>query len=162
MNAEILGNSPTQAREMALDDAKARIPVLLKLRHYQKSTLDLIEQALRTHGLMDLQRLPEWLQQGRLLLLVDGINELPSDAARRELAAFRREYRATTPMIFATRELMVGGDLEIGQRLGYLCPFTHNALPCLRLYFWSRTRISGSFKTTLDTKTFKTLLLHHH
>lgn len=104
--------------ERALNDADARIPVLLELRHYQTSTPDLIERALRTHGLFaDAQRLSEWLRQGRLLLLVDGINELPSDAARRELAAFRREYRTTTPMIFATRELAVGGDLEIGKRL---------------------------------------------
>lgn len=102
----------------ALSAADARIPVLLELRHYQTSTPDLIERALRTHGLfLDAQRLPEWLRQGRLLLLVDGINELPSDVARRELAAFRQEYRITTPMIFATRELAVGGDLEIGKRL---------------------------------------------
>ncbi len=104
--------------ERALGDADARIPVLLELRHYQEPTLDSLRRVLGEHGfLVDAQRLPEWLRQGRLLVLVDGINELPSDAARRELAAFRREYRTTTPMIFATRELAVGGDLEIGKRL---------------------------------------------
>lgn len=104
--------------ERALSDADARIPVLLELRHYQESILDSLRQVLGEHGLfVDAQRLPEWLRQGRLLLLVDGINELPSDVARRGLAAFRREYRTTTPMIFATRELAVGGDLEIGKRL---------------------------------------------
>ncbi len=78
--------------ERALGDADARIPVLLELRHYQESTLDLIERALREHGFfVDSQRLPEWLQQGRLLLLVDGINELPSDTARRELAVGGRQ-----------------------------------------------------------------------
>ncbi len=104
--------------ERALGDADARIPVLLELRHYQESTLDSLRRVLREHGfLVDAQRLPEWLRQGRLLVLVDGINELPSDVARRELAAFRREYRTTTPMVFATREWAVGGDLEIGKRL---------------------------------------------
>ena len=104
--------------ERALSDADARIPVLLELRHYQESILDSLRRVLGEHGLfVDAQRLPEWLRQGRLLLLVDGINELPSEVARRGLAAFRREYRTTTPMIFATRELAVGGDLEIGKRL---------------------------------------------
>ncbi len=104
--------------ERALGDANTRIPLLLELRHYQESTLDSLRRVLGEHGFfVDSQRLPEWLRQGRLLLLVDGINELPSDVARRELAAFRREYRTTTPMIFATRELAVGGDLEIGKRL---------------------------------------------
>jgi hypothetical protein len=147
----------------ALDDANACIPVLLELRHYQESTLDLIERALRVHGFfVDSQRLPEWLRQGWLLLLVDGVNELPSDVARRELAAFRREYRTTTPMIFATRELMVGGDLEIGKRLGCPCPHIHNTLLCLWLCPCRISmRISGSFKITVATATFSTPPLHH-
>ncbi len=104
--------------EKALREADTRTPVLLELRHYRESTLDLIEWALQEKGIfIDLQYLQELLQQGHLLLLADGINELPSVAARRELEAFRRGYRATTPMIFTTRELAAGGDLGIGKRL---------------------------------------------
>jgi predicted NACHT family NTPase len=100
--------------ERALGDANACIPVLLELRHYEKSTLDSLGGVL--DEFVEPQYLPGWLRQGRLLLLVDGINELPSGDARLELAKFRQKYRAT-PMIFTTRELMVGGDLKIGKQL---------------------------------------------
>ena len=104
--------------EKALCEVDTRIPVLLELRHYRESTLDLIKLALQEHGIfIDSQCLQELLQQGHLLLLADGINELPSEAARRELEAFRRGYRATTPMIFTTRELAAGSDLGIDKRL---------------------------------------------
>jgi len=50
-------------------------------------------------------------------LLVDGVNELPSEEARRELHKFRQDYQKTTPMIFTTRDLGVGGDLGITKKL---------------------------------------------
>jgi HEAT repeat protein len=57
------------------------------------------------------------LRQGRLLLLVDGVNELPSDRGRVMVNQFRELYQKTCPMIFTTRELSAGGDLGIVKRL---------------------------------------------
>ncbi|MFN7714967.1 MAG: HEAT repeat domain-containing protein, partial [Pseudanabaenaceae cyanobacterium] len=57
------------------------------------------------------------LRQGRLLLLVDGVNELPSDPGRVMVNQFRELYQKTCPMIFTTRELSAGVDLGIAQRL---------------------------------------------
>ena len=50
------------------------------------------------------------------MLLVDGVNELPTEAARRDLEAFRQNYTAT-PTIFTTRDLGVAGDLGIDNKL---------------------------------------------
>ena len=100
-------------------DAAARIPVLVELRYWQTGVCDRILAVLHQHDPaleLDLATLKAWLRQGRLLLLMDGLNELPSEAARREVATFRQDY-AQTPMIFTTRELSVGGDLGIAKKL---------------------------------------------
>jgi HEAT repeat protein len=52
-----------------------------------------------------------------LLLLVDGVNELPSDRGRAQVNQFRELFQKTCPMIFTTRELSAGGDLGIAKRL---------------------------------------------
>jgi len=52
-----------------------------------------------------------------LLLLVDGLKQLPSEAARRDLKALRQNYQKTTPMIFTTRDLGVGSALDIAKKL---------------------------------------------
>jgi predicted NACHT family NTPase len=44
------------------------------------------------------------------------MNELPSDAARTDVANFRRNY-PKVPMIFTTRDLSLGGDLGIEKKL---------------------------------------------
>ncbi|MCC5606205.1 hypothetical protein LC612_05225 [Nostoc sp. CHAB 5834] len=54
---------------------------------------------------------------GQFLLLVDGLNELPNNEARRDLDGFRQKYHRVTPMIFTTRYLGVGGDLGIEKKL---------------------------------------------
>jgi hypothetical protein len=56
------------------------------------------------------------LRQGRFLLLMDGLNELPSEAARRDVMTFRKDFNRT-PMIFTTRDLSVGGDFGIEKTL---------------------------------------------
>ena len=95
----------------------ARIPVLVELRYYQTDFLDLIRDFCKRHGTLltreDVERL---LFEKQLFLLVDGLNELPSEAARRDVMAFRQTY-PTTPMIFTTRDLGVGGDLNIAKKL---------------------------------------------
>jgi len=97
-----------------------KIPVLVELRYYHTSTLDLIQDFLQRHEpnlTVDAETLKTWLRQGQLLLLVDGVNELPSDEARRDLHKFRQDYQKTTPMIFTTRDLGVGGDLDVAKKL---------------------------------------------
>ncbi len=96
----------------------AAIPVLVELRYYQTSILDLIRDFLKRHHiLLSNCEIEQLLFDGQFLLLVDGVNELPSEAARGDLQKFRQDYRNTTPMVFTTRDLGVGGDLGIEQKL---------------------------------------------
>jgi HEAT repeat protein len=93
------------------------IPVLVELRSWQTSIVDLIRNALKRHGwalgAVDVEKL---LGSDRLLLLVDGVNELPSEAARIDVANFRRDHPKVL-MIFTTRDLRLGGDLGIEKQL---------------------------------------------
>ncbi|NJN07286.1 MAG: hypothetical protein HC815_04615 [Richelia sp. RM1_1_1] len=101
-----------------------QIPILVELRFYKTSIIGLIRDFLLRHD----RNLPidsgdvkfnvsTLLRQGKLLLLIDGVNELPSEAARQDLQKFRQDYRNTTPMIFTTRDLGIGGDLGIEKKL---------------------------------------------
>ena len=58
----------------------------------------------------------------KLLLLLDGVNEMPSQKRRQELQLFREE-NSDTPMIFTTRDLALGGSLGIEQQLE-MCALT--------------------------------------
>ncbi len=94
-----------------------QIPVLVELRQYRTSVLDLIRQFLRRHKLrLESADIETLLYDGQFLLLVDGVNELPNENARRDLKTFRQNY-PHTPMIFTTRDLGVGGDLGIEKKL---------------------------------------------
>ena len=99
------------------------IPVLVELRYYETSVIKCIHDFLRSHDpsfsrdeSLGRDEIEQWLIQGQLLLLIDGVNELPSEAARRDLQQFRLLYK-TTPMIFTTRELVGAGDLKIQKKL---------------------------------------------
>ncbi|MBE9139213.1 TIR domain-containing protein [Nodosilinea sp. LEGE 07088] len=99
--------------------ATVQIPVLVELRYWQTSVLERIRAFLYRHDPqldLDDAALTTLLRQGRFLLLFDGLNELPSDDARTQLVAFRRDY-AKVPMIFTTRDLGLGGDLGIEKKL---------------------------------------------
>jgi len=121
------GKSTALAR-LLLEEAQRRragenggeIPVLVELSYYPTSILDLIQDFLQRHQPkleVDGSTLKNWLRQGQLLLLVDGVNELPSQQARQDLHTFRQNYQKTTPMVFTTRDLGVGGDLDITKKL---------------------------------------------
>jgi predicted NACHT family NTPase len=100
-----------------------QIPILVELRFYQTSIVDLIQKFLHRHDPeldLDENSLKNYLRQGQFLLLIDGINELPSEAARQALKIFRDQYQKTTPMIFTTRDLGVGGDLNLEKKLEML------------------------------------------
>ena len=107
-----------------------KIPVLVELRYYETSVLDLIQEFLKRHDPnldLDHKTLQNWLHQGYLLLLVDGLNELPTEEAWLNLRKFRQNYEKTTPMIFTTRDLGVGGDLKIVNKLE-IQPLTNSSI----------------------------------
>ncbi|MBD2210679.1 HEAT repeat domain-containing protein [Nostoc linckia FACHB-104] len=117
------GKSTALARLLLEEAEKAKslgdsgcIPVLVELRQYTTSVLDLIQNFLQRHGLYIDVEIKTLLRNRQFLLLVDGVNELPNEEARRELKTFR-ENHPKTPMIFTTRDLGVGGDLGIDQKL---------------------------------------------
>jgi HEAT repeat protein len=110
----------SQRVAIAADCGKSRIPVLVELRYYETSIIDLITAFLHRHDPnlpIDSDRVKKLLRQGNCLLLIDGVNELPSPEARSHLQKFRQDYQQTTPMIFTTRDLGVGGDLGIDKKL---------------------------------------------
>ncbi len=114
-----------QEAEIALSDRNAKIPVLVELRYLpseanESSVCDHIVAFMHKHDpALDIDEagIKQLLRQGRLLLLVDGVNELPSDRGRVMVNQFRELYQKTCPMIFTTRELSAGGDLGIAKRL---------------------------------------------
>ena len=100
-----------------LQQSEGQVPVLVELRYWSTSIEGLIQGFLQRHGLtLDDSTLSTLLSQGRFLLLVDGLNELPSESARTQLSAFRRNH-PKVPMIFTTRDLGLGGDLGIEKKL---------------------------------------------
>lgn len=111
------GKSTALARLMLEEATKpnARIPVLVELRYWQGSIAQLILNALKRHDpLITTEQLESVLTQS--LILFDGVNELPSEEARTQLSAFRRD-QLKVPMIFTTRDLSLGGDLGIERKL---------------------------------------------
>jgi HEAT repeat protein len=109
--------------EKAKEDRRARIPVLVALRRYATSARDLVRDSLQRNGVeLGMKQLGSLLSQGRLSLLCDGINELPREESRRDLESFRVKYRASTPMVFTTRDVGIGGDLGISKKLEMVPP----------------------------------------
>jgi predicted NACHT family NTPase len=110
------GKSTALAR-LLLEESQGKIPVLVELRYYRSSIAALIQSFFQKHDLtLTVMEVEQLLHDRRLLLLVDGVNELPSEEARQELAAFRRSH-LTTPMIFTTRDLGLGDNLGIEKSL---------------------------------------------
>ncbi|MEO1764073.1 MAG: NACHT domain-containing protein [Cyanobacteria bacterium J06629_18] len=96
-----------------------RIPILIELRYWQTSIFELIQTFLKQHDEnlnLDETTLKNLLYQGKFLLLIDGVNELPSEKSRRQVGLFRKNF-SQTPMIFTTRDLGIGGDLGIEKKL---------------------------------------------
>jgi len=115
-----------QEAEKALSDRQAKIPVLVELRYLSSeangsSVCDRIVAFMHKHDPalgIDEAGIKQLLSQGRLLLLVDGVNELPSDRlGRPQVIQFRELYQKNCPMIFTTRELNASVDFGIAKRL---------------------------------------------
>jgi len=111
--------------QAALADRQAPIPVLVELGYLpseanQSSVTERILEFIHTHDpALDLDEavIKLLLRQGRLLLLFDGLNELPSEKSRNQVSLFWHDYQKSTPAIFTTRDLSVGSNLGIEKRL---------------------------------------------
>ncbi|MEQ9234454.1 NACHT domain-containing protein [Coleofasciculus sp. E2-BRE-01] len=109
-----------------LEKPEPRIPVLVPLKRYNirfstsedpSGMLTLIRNALKPQLRLKIPDVEELLFQKRLILLLDGFNEMPADTVRTELKAFREECQySEVPLICTTRELG-SGDLGIKRRL---------------------------------------------
>jgi HEAT repeat protein len=95
--------------------AEGLVPVLVQLKG-DRTVPELIKAEFRARKVrVTDEQIEDWLWADRLVLLLDGVNEIPNDNLRRSLAQFR-EDNSTVPMIFTTRDLSLGGDLGIGKR----------------------------------------------
>ncbi|MCY6489879.1 HEAT repeat domain-containing protein [Leptolyngbya sp. GGD] len=100
----------------SIENSSLPIPVLVPLKSDQ-SILKLIQRALwRGRLRLDETAIEDLLFEGRLLLLLDGINEIPRQELQRELQEFR-EDNLDVSMIFTTRDLASGGYLGIEKQL---------------------------------------------
>lgn len=119
---------------------KRKIPVLIELRRLDTSTSieNLIYKILRSHKCrVDKDKIEDFLLDGELLLLMDGLNELPSDEARDKVVGFRQDY-PDTDMVFTTRDLVLGGNLGIDEQLK-IQPLTESQIQnFIRNYFPER------------------------
>ena len=95
------------------------IPVLVELRDCKSgSVLEWIQNKALRRSRLQIEDIEDLLFTRRLLLLFDGVNELPSDDAWSALDEFCRDRDfCTTPMIFTTRSLGAGADLGIEKKL---------------------------------------------
>ncbi|MEG4108312.1 HEAT repeat domain-containing protein [Microcoleus sp. S13_C5] len=109
------------ARE-ALKDRDRQIPVLVQLRS-DRSIVEAICAEFRQAKLRVSQKeVDDFLLDGRLLLLLDGVNEMPSQQRRQDLQLFHDD-NPDTPMIFTTRDLALGRSLGIEKKLE-MCALT--------------------------------------
>jgi len=98
------------------DLEEPKIPVLVQLKS-ERPIVETIRAEFRQGQLVVITgEIENWLVEGKLFLLLDGVNEIPSEELRRQLQQFR-ENHPHTPMIFTTRDLAVGGDLGIEKKL---------------------------------------------
>ena len=90
------------------------IPIFLELRSLETSVEKLLQETLEWFGI-DLEEKPlkKLIRDKQLLLLLDGVNELPNKSTLTILGQFRRScMQAKVPLILTTRKLGAGLDLE--------------------------------------------------
>ena len=125
--ARLLLEESEKARDLLIDHPYhkkiVQIPILVELRYYETSIIDLILQFLKRHDLIIDGSELETILLGKadidLLLLFDGVNELPSEKGRLDLQRFRNSYGKVS-MIFSTRDIGIGGDLNLEKKFEML------------------------------------------
>jgi HEAT repeat protein len=115
--------------ETELEKPNPRIPVLVELKEYttdrlregRSGILALIKDVLRRQLIklrprpkIETSDIEKLLDEERLILLLDGLNEMPTDIYRTHLIAFREEYEQI-PLICSTRGIDAG-DLGIKRK----------------------------------------------
>ena len=103
------------ARE-GLEKADRQIPVLVQLRSDRSIVQAICAEFRLARIRISPEEVDDLLLDGKLLLLLDGVNEMPSSQRRQDLQLFRDENQ-DTPMIFTTRDLALGGSLGIEKKL---------------------------------------------
>ena len=102
-----------------LGEGEGKIPILVELRYWQTSVIERIRAFLQKHDSdlsIDSDSVATLLHQGRFLLLIDGVNELPCEESRRDLSRLEKDF-PQAPMIFTSRESSLGGELRIDRQL---------------------------------------------
>jgi predicted NACHT family NTPase len=117
-----------QLAEGEREKPEPRIPVLISLKRYNinhfscpedpSGILTLIKDTLEPDLWLEVSDIKKLLfKDKRLILLLDGLNEMSAGEKRTELEEFRKKCdRCKVPFICTTRELR-GGDLGIKRRL---------------------------------------------
>ncbi|NJS12105.1 MAG: NACHT domain-containing protein [Microcoleus sp. CSU_2_2] len=106
----------------ALAEGDRPIPILVQLRSDRSIVQAICAEFRQAKLKVSPEDVDDLLLDGKLLLLLDGANEIPSQQRRQELQLFRDENR-DTPMIFTTRDLALGGSLGIEKKLE-MCALT--------------------------------------
>jgi HEAT repeat protein len=122
------------ARE-ALKDGDRPIPILVQLRSDRSIVQAICAEFRQAKLRVSPEEVDDLLLDDKLLLLLDGVNEIPSKERRDEFQLFRDE-NSDTPMIFTTRDLALGGSFRIEKQLE-MCvltqpqmeEFVHKQLP---------------------------------
>ncbi|MEG4013670.1 MULTISPECIES: HEAT repeat domain-containing protein, partial [unclassified Microcoleus] len=109
------------ARE-ALKDADRPIPILVQLRSDRSIVQAICAEFRQAKLRVSAEEVDDLLWDRKLLLLLDGVNEMPSQKRRQELQLFRDD-NSDTPMIFTTRDLALGGFFGIEKQLE-MCALT--------------------------------------
>jgi HEAT repeat protein len=108
----------------AIEQGKSEIPaipILLELRGLSDSVLVAIQKKLEWWLDLDEKILRYLLRDRRLLVILDGLNELPNDKAWQEVDEFRQLCAdLKVPLILSTREMGSGSNLRIPKKLEML------------------------------------------
>ena len=110
-----------EAERALVEGGEALIPVLVELRYWNGSVLGVIREFLLKHKwLVEEREIEQLLLDERLLLLVDGLNELPLKGnALAAVERFRKLY-SDVRMVWTSRVLGAQGGLGIERRLEIL------------------------------------------
>ncbi|MBG1266859.1 HEAT repeat domain-containing protein [Nostoc sp. WHI] len=105
----------------AIEQGKSEIPpipILIELRGLRSSVLAAIQKKLEQWLDLNKKTLKALLRDKRLLVILDGLNELPNDKAWQEVDEFRQLCTdSKSPLIFTTRELGSSSNLDIPKKL---------------------------------------------